>query len=65
MRNIRSTSCVAVVVIFNTLPCSGITSDVQLEGGFLFFNPFPMWRSYKGFTDGYSNINKVIMISKN
>ena len=34
--------CVAVLVIFNTFPCSqcsGITRGVQSQGGALFFNP--------------------------
>ena len=34
--------CVAVLVIFNTFPYSGVTSGVQLEGGALFFNPYPI-----------------------
>ena len=34
--------CVAVLVIFNAFPCSGITGGVQLEGGALFFNPSPI-----------------------
>ena len=33
---------VAVLVIFNTFLCSGITGGVQLEGGALFFNPSPI-----------------------
>ena len=31
--------CVAVLIIFNTSPSSGITGGVQLQGGALFFNP--------------------------
>ena len=34
--------CVAVLAIFNTFPCSGVTGGAQLEGGALFFNPSPI-----------------------
>ena len=34
--------CVAVLVIFNTFPCSGITGGVQLDNGALLFNPSPI-----------------------
>ena len=33
--------CVAILVIFKTFPCSGITSGIQLADGALFFNPSP------------------------
>ena len=34
--------CVAVLVIFNTFLCSGITGGVQIEGGALIFNVSPI-----------------------
>ena len=45
--------CVAILVIFNTLPCSGVTGGVQLEDDTLFFDPSPIVRSNGGFTDSY------------
>ena len=30
--------CVAILVIFNSFPCSGITGGIHLEGGALLFN---------------------------
>ena len=45
--------CVAVLIIFNTFPCSGIkpTGGVQLESGAVVFNPSPIvalkWRLYR------------------
>ena len=46
MKNQVTRLCVAVLVILNTLPCSGVTGGVQLEGGALFFNPCPIVALY-------------------
>ena len=54
--------CEAVLVIFNTFPCSGITGGVQLEGGALFFNPYK-WRSNRGFTDGYGTYTVTVGVA--
>ena len=40
-KNQVTRSPVAVLVISNTFPCSGITGGIQLKDGALFFNPSP------------------------